>query len=79
MRVRRQSITWSLTLPDFQPELRLSQIDANRRSSSFVGRAAMLRSALNLRFHGFHVFTIDESRTRRFATAFLGNTRETIA
>jgi hypothetical protein len=36
MRVRKPPITWSLTLPDFQPESRLLQIDANRRSSCFT-------------------------------------------
>jgi hypothetical protein len=52
MRVRKPQITWSLTLPDFQPELRLLQIDANRRNSSFVRGAARLKINLRLRFQG---------------------------
>jgi hypothetical protein len=36
MRVSRQSITWSLTLRDFQAERRHLQAAANRRSSSFT-------------------------------------------
>jgi hypothetical protein len=68
-----------LTLPDFQPELRLLQIDANRRSSSFVRGAARLKINLRLRFQGKSRLYDESQKLSCLRQSVVGNTHETIA
>jgi len=60
---RKPPVTWSSTLPDFQPEWRHLQPAANRRSSSFIRLAATLRNQLGATLpREANVFTIGQSR-----------------